>query len=153
MTFYERYAHICQRNGFDPCSQRMAEMLGTSRAAISTWSKKGSTPMGETVAAVASALHVSTDYLLGRTDDPIDYSDPDIIANLSTPVLDQFEGDVLKAVAFQNAVDNDALTEHAKYLPYIEAYNRLDPIDQGKVEAYMQGLLSNDKYAAKKKHA
>ena len=60
---------------------------------------------------------------------------------------------VPNAVAFQNAVDNDALQERAKFSPFIEAYNRLDPIDQGKVEAYMQGLLSNDKYAAKKKHA
>lgn len=39
--------------------------------AIYAW--KRSKPSGEAIAAVADVLHVSTDFLLGRTDDPSHY--------------------------------------------------------------------------------
>ena len=109
------------------------------------WNKKGSTPNGDMVAAIADALEVSADYLLGRTDDPSDYSNGDLIANVAGPILDHFDGDVKKALAFKAAVDADALAE--RNTPnVIKLYNMLDSEDKIKIEGVIQGLLLADKY-------
>ncbi len=144
MTFYSRYAQICEKHGIEPCSQRAADMFHVTRATISSWGKKNSAPKGETVATIADALGVSSDYLLGRTDDPTDYSDPDLIAEVAGPVLDHFDGNVKKAVAFRKAVDTDVQNEQMPEI--LRMYNQLDDVDQAKVEGIIQGLLLNDKY-------
>lgn len=74
MTFYERYATVCLSRGIEPCSQKAAELFHTTRATLSTWNTKGTTPMGDTVLLIANTLGVSADYLLGRTDDQTDYT-------------------------------------------------------------------------------
>ena len=74
MSFYDRYAAIAEKRGLEPCSQKAASLFGSTKATISKWNTKDITPLGNTVAAVADALEVSTDYLLGRTDDPTDYA-------------------------------------------------------------------------------
>ena len=118
---------------------------GTNRGTISMWNKKGSTPNGDMVAAIADALEVSADYLLGRTDDPTDYSNGDLIANVAGPILDHFDGDVKKALAFKAAVDADALAE--RNTPnVIKLSNMLDSEDKIKIEGVIQGLLLADKY-------
>ena len=145
MNFYERYAQTCSKRGINPCSQKTAEMFGTNRGTISMWNKKGSTPNGDMVAAIADALEVSAVYLLGRTDDPTDYSNGDLIANVAGPILDHFDGDVKKALAFKAAVDADALAE--RNTPnVIKLYNMLDSEDKIKIEGVIQGLLLADKY-------
>lgn len=148
MTFYERYAAICTEKEIDPCSQRTAEMLGVTRATISVWNTKGTTPKGEIVSAIAEALGVSSDYLLGRTDDPTDYTDPELIASLAGPVMDEFNGDVKKTKAFHDAVDADVMREQRPY--FVQMYERLDDADRLKVDGYLEGLLANEKYARKK---
>lgn len=145
MDFYTRYAQICSEKGIDPCSQKAAELFGVTRATISTWNKKGTVPKGDTVKLIADALEVSADYLLGRTDDPTDYSDGDLIASVAGPVLDHFDGDVKKALAFKAAVDADALAERNQ-TPITKLYNMLDDEDKIKVEGVIQGLLLADKY-------
>lgn len=45
----------------------VANKAGIGENAIYTWKK--STPKADTLAKVANVLHVSTDYLLGRTDE------------------------------------------------------------------------------------
>ncbi len=72
--FYDRYKSACLANGIDPCSQTTAEKFGITRSAIGSWSSKGIIPKGETVARIANVLHVSADYLLARTDIPVDCS-------------------------------------------------------------------------------
>lgn len=144
MGFYENYEKICVKKGIEPCSQRAADMFGLTRATISTWNTKGTAPKGETVAVIATALGVSADYLLGRTDDPTDYSDPSLIAELSGPVLDSFGGDVKKAAAFQKAAAADALKGGQPLI--LRLYNRLDQTDKVRVEAYIEGILTGDKY-------
>ena len=111
------------------------------------------------MAAIADALGVSADYLLCRTDDPTDYANGDLIASVAGPVLDEFDGDVEKAVKFQRAVAEDAAREYAnrgRTSPtIIRLYEQLDEIDRSKAEAFVQGLLAADKYtaAANKKNA
>lgn len=146
MRFYDQYAKICEKQGIEPCSQRAAEMFGVTRATISTWNSRDKAPMGETVKIIADSLGVSTDYLLCRTDDPTDYSNPDLIAEVAGPVLDEFNGDVEKAVVFQKAVAADVKAERSKRPHILDLYDRLDRTDRIRVEAYIEGMLTGDKY-------
>ena len=66
-------------------------------------------------------------------------------------------GDVKKALAFQRASAEDWQREQATQGKGMRLYAELDENDRGKAEAFMQGLLSQDKYSKKpvsrKKHA
>lgn len=143
MGFFERYKKLCADNGYEPTSQFMANAIGATRATISSWGKNGTVPKGETIAAIAEVFNVSSDYLLGRTDDPTDYTNPDLIAEFNTDTLEHFDGDVEKAVQFREAVDNDALSEYNGIKRVIQKFNRLDSTDQAKVEGVIEGLLMN----------
>lgn len=142
MTFFERYEKLCLANGYKPGSTQAAEVLGTSRGTISAWKTSGKVPTSEYLISIANAYHVSVDYLLGRTDDSTDYADPNL------------DGDAKKALALQKA---SAKNQSAEATPLgIALYGQLDSIDKGKAEAFMQGLLAQDKYtvpATGKKHA
>lgn len=78
MGFYERYVQVCKQFNLEPCAQSTADLFNISRSTISSWNVKGTAPKGETVAAIANALGVSTDYLLGRTDDPRDFTNAEM---------------------------------------------------------------------------
>ena len=154
MTFFERYEKLCVEQGYKPASQQAADKLGTTRGTISAWKTSGNLPKTEFIISIANIYGVSVDYLLGRTDDPTDYTDPDLIAALAGPQLDEFDGDVKKAVALQKAIAQDRAKEATPTV--LALYNQLDGIDKGKAEAFMQGLLAQDKYtvpASGKKHA
>lgn len=86
MTFYDRYAAVCLSRGIEPCSQKAADLFRTTRATLSTWNTKGTTPKGDTVLLIADTLGVSADYLLGRTDDQTDYATR--YANSEQPSVD-----------------------------------------------------------------
>lgn len=118
MDFYNRYDDLCRKRGIDPCSQKAAEALGTSRALISNW-KKGTKPNLQFVRAAADMLNTTTDYLLGRTDDPTDFS---------------------SASAEQSAGQPSVPSEVSALL------SQLDKADVEKVVIFMQGLLAGDKY-------
>lgn len=141
MTFFERYEKLCIDKGYKPASQQAAAALGTTRGTISAWKTSGSPPKNEFLISIANVYHVSVDYLLGRTDDPTDYTAPDVTADQKT------------IAALQKA----SAADQVKATPTVLAlYNQLDAVDQGKAEAFMQGLLAQDKYtvpAAGKKHA
>lgn len=122
MSFFERYAATCTEHGIEPCSQKAADLFGISRSTISSWNTKNTFPKGETVAAIADALSVSADYLLGRTDNPIDYVN-------STPVAENVSRDYIGAVP-----------------DFVSKFRMLDDVDKAKAEAYLDGLLSADKY-------
>lgn len=141
MNFYDRYTAICTEKGIEPCSQKAAEAFGVTRATISVWNKKNTAPKGETVKVIADVLGVSCDYLLGRTEDPTDYSNPELTAEMSGPVLDYFDGDVKK----------DVQKEKSQIPEILKMYNQLDSSDRIKVEGIIQGLLLQDKYQTKQK--
>lgn len=127
MSFYDRYAAIAEKRGLEPCSQKAASLFGSTKATISKWNTKDITPLGNTVAAIADALEVSTDYLLGRTDDPTDFAKGKKKPADPAPQ---------KTVAFPKA-GNDTL---------IQLISRLDPTDRLKAEGVIQGMLMQDKY-------
>lgn len=122
-TFYARYAHLCTRNGYEPCSQYMADALGTTKASISIWRKRGTTPMGDTVAAAADKLNTSTDFLLGRCEDP---------GFVGTPTDPQPIEEVKP--------DADAL------IALSNAFVALDTADRAKVEEFIALLAMQPKY-------
>lgn len=48
----------------------LAELLGIGALQINRYENEKTEPSGEVVARLAKALHISSDYLLGLTDDP-----------------------------------------------------------------------------------
>ena len=70
MSFYERYAQLCQQKGIAPVSQYAADAIGCTKATISAFAKNETTPRGEIVANAARMLDVSADFLLGLIDEP-----------------------------------------------------------------------------------
>ncbi|WAA10302.1 helix-turn-helix domain-containing protein [Fervidibacillus albus] len=50
--------------------EQLAIMVKTTKATISNYENKYSTPSNEMLKDLADALSVTTDYLLGRSDDP-----------------------------------------------------------------------------------
>lgn len=66
MTLFERIKITAKKQGLS--LQDTALKAGLSINTIYGWKSK--TPSADSVQAVADSLHVTTDYLLGNTDDP-----------------------------------------------------------------------------------
>lgn len=121
MTFFDRYAGIMEEKGLDPGSQTAADMMGVTRSAISSWKRKQSTPKGDTVAKIADVLGVSSDYLLGRTEDRTDYA--------------------------KHGSDTIIPVRKGKS-KIVRLYTLLDASDRMKAEGVIQGMLMHEKYTA-----
>lgn len=65
--FLERLLSLCSENGTD--ISNVLRSLGLSTSKGTAW-RNGSIPNGEILLKLAKHFHVSTDYLLGSTDDP-----------------------------------------------------------------------------------
>lgn len=65
--FFKRFESLCIKSGSDVSNTLRALGLSTSKG--TAW-RNGSIPNGEILLKIASYFHVSTDYLLGNTDDP-----------------------------------------------------------------------------------
>lgn len=64
--FYDIFLELCLENGEKPGPA--AEACGINRSNVSLWKSKGYTPRGDALNAIANHFGVSTDYLLGKTD-------------------------------------------------------------------------------------
>ena len=60
---------------------------------------------------LAEVLETTPAYLMGWTDNPINYEDGDLIASISPSILEHFNGDVEKSLAFLKKVEDDALSD------------------------------------------
>lgn len=65
--FYERLTSLCEKRGVK--ITHVAAELRMGSGNLSNW-KSGRMPRGESLSKLADYFHVSTDYLLGRTDNP-----------------------------------------------------------------------------------
>lgn len=63
------------------------------------------------IEAIAEALNVNPSWLIGQTDDPIDYDDPDLIASIPRSYLSACNGDIKRAYQAMQAVNDDSLRE------------------------------------------
>ncbi|EKS9965061.1 helix-turn-helix transcriptional regulator [Enterococcus faecalis] len=66
MILFERISYLAKKQGLSVFD--LAEKLNLSRNSIYSWKK--SSPKAETLEKVAEYFDVTTDYLLGRTDNP-----------------------------------------------------------------------------------
>lgn len=58
------------RKGRKITQDRLADIFGVSRSAVSMWETGASEPDHETILRLADFFNVTTDYLLGRADSP-----------------------------------------------------------------------------------
>lgn len=65
--FWTNFYNLCVSVGTSP--NAVCKELGFSSATSTHW-KNGTTPNGDAIIAIANRFRCSTDYLLGRTDDP-----------------------------------------------------------------------------------
>lgn len=65
------------RSNLGKTQEEIAKSLGLSRAAYSHFENGRNEPDYDTLKKISEYFHVSTDYLLGRTDDPLPVRDVD----------------------------------------------------------------------------
>jgi transcriptional regulator with XRE-family HTH domain len=63
--FWNVFENLCRENKGTP--NKVCKELGFSNATATKW-KKGALPSGDTVSKIAEYFNVTTDYLLGKTD-------------------------------------------------------------------------------------
>ena len=122
MAFFDRYKACCDEMGVSTHSESLANLWGVSWGSISGWKKNGIAPKQAELVKIADYFHVSTDYLLERTDDKTDYS---------------------KGVPDQAETDSD---ENQTGIKVLDMYLSLDDEDRKKAESFIDYLLSNEKY-------
>lgn len=116
--FYERFKKLCKDKGMTPT--KASQEIGFSKGSVSYWKKqnqagKDAKPDSYTTTKIADFFGVSVDYLLGRTDDPIDYdTDGDALAEIPLAYVEAANGDMKKARAIMFAAERDAQRETAR---------------------------------------
>lgn len=112
--FYKRLRDFCEENSMT--INELIKILDLSSGSPTAW-KGGVSPRPSTVAKIADYFCTTADYLLGRTDDPNDYeNDGDLIASIPLAYLEACNGDVRKAYAMMEAVDEENLGKKAPTL-------------------------------------
>lgn len=113
-NLYEHIEKLAKDRGYKNITEfcRAAEIPRATMSELKTGRTKRLS--ADTLSKIASNLSVSVDYLLGRTDDPIDYEhDADLIASIPLSYLEACDGDVRRAFAMMAAADEDAAKEKA----------------------------------------
>ncbi len=115
--FFDIFKRLCEEKGITPT--KASQEIGFSKGSVSYWKKKwvqgeDAKPDSYTAAKIADFFGVSVDYLLGRTDDPIDYNaDGDALAEIPLTYVEAAGGDMKKARAIMLAAERDAQREAA----------------------------------------
>lgn len=113
--FYDRYLKLCEAANLKP--HQAATQIGIKKGSVSYWKQQwaaGKEALPDSVNAqkIADFFGVSVDYLLGRTDDPIDYdADGDALAEIPLAYVEAAGGDMKKARAIMLAAERDAQRE------------------------------------------
>ena len=110
MTFYERYAELCKEKGLNPCGPKTETLIGVNRTTVNKWNMNGTTPKGETICLIADYFQVSTDYLLGRTENREGISNGDTVSANGKNLLALF--DQLSTSDQQDILDYCAFKVH-----------------------------------------
>lgn len=125
MILYERVSELAKKQGISVFE--LADKLHLSRNSVYSWKK--SSPKAETLEKVADYFHTTTDYLLGRTDDPNIPSTPE--EDFSDIDFDK-DGNVIKNEPEKKSegyfrLNHDGLEGQAleEYIDDVEAYAEL----------------------------
>lgn len=107
MTIFERIKETSKKRGLNIA--QLEKEAGLKERAIYAWKK--SKPSGEALSSVADVLHVSTDYLLGRTDQMnATSSDKNVADILDDETILAFDG---MEIAEE---DKEKLREYARFI-------------------------------------
>lgn len=68
LNFYDRYINLCASVKKSP--SKVAEEIGLSRPAVSSWKTGKAKPSDVTILKIAEYFNVSIDYLLGEAEEP-----------------------------------------------------------------------------------
>lgn len=88
MTLLSRTKETAKQRGLS--IEQLAKKVGISKSGLYQWDQHE--PKPSTITKVAEALNVSTDYLLGRTDDMNISSSDDHITDINTDGVFFFDG-------------------------------------------------------------
>lgn len=128
--FYEIFKNLCDEKGITP-TKASAE-IGFSKGSVSYWKKKyisgiDAKPDSYTTAKIADYFNVSVDYLLGRTEDRINYdTDGDALADIPLTYVEAANGDMKKARAIMLAAERDAQRESAQRREQYQRFSKQD---------------------------
>lgn len=128
--FFDVFKRLCEEKGISPTAA--SREIGFSKGSVSYWKKQYSLgvdakPDSYTAAKIADFFGVSVDYLLGRTDDPIDYdADGDALAQIPLTYVEAAGGDMKKARAIMLAAERDAQREAAAQRGDLARYSTSD---------------------------
>lgn len=127
MTIHERIKARRKECGLS--ADDVAAELGVSRATVYRYESAEIANMGiDKVEPLARVLHTSPAYLMGWTDDPIDYEDDALLEDIRLDLLHEWQEEGLtqaqmarRWLAVQRAEHDDALREQAQMAtPQIE---------------------------------
>lgn len=107
---FDRIKELAKKQGLS--INLLEEKLGYSRNTI--YNLKNSKPSTERISEIADYFHVSTDYLLGRTDNPIIASDNKANTNLGPAETEL-------VAAFRNQTQNMTEEEKVRFNKAIES--------------------------------
>lgn len=106
MTLLSRTKEIAKKRGMS--MESLANKVGISKSGIYQWDKHE--PKPSTIQKVADVLHVSTDYLLGRTDDMNPAQSNNELSSFDEEIMMAFDG---KPIPDE---DKEKLLEFARFL-------------------------------------
>lgn len=107
----------------DLSQSELAEKVGISKSSINMYERGEREPGIEMLESIADYFNVDMGYLLGRSDDPTNYNDPDLIASIPLTYMEACENDVRRAWKMMQSVDRDA---HNEAVPSMEQNNKID---------------------------
>lgn len=112
MTLVSRIKEVAQKQDMSVID--VALKAGIAENSIYGWTQK--TPKSDTLSKVADVLHVSTDYLLGRTEDPFVVNNKDNLINIDdASLLIAFDGKVV------DEDDKQAMINALRYHRYMKS--------------------------------
>ncbi len=110
--FLERILALCKAQKIS--KNKLLTDLNLNKSAFVNWGNRGNIPSGDVVAKIADYFHVSTDYLLGRTDDPGPVGAAEEPSPLRSTLLHNF--DQLNQEGQEKLVDtSDDMVSSGKY--------------------------------------
>lgn len=112
--FYDVYIQLCIEKGISP--SKAAQEIGFNKSSITNWKNNGYTPRQEILMKIAEYFNVSTDYLLGKTDEK----------NKPTTDCDKLNEDDIKVALFDGDknVPDEAWDDVKDYIKFIKGkYN------------------------------
>jgi len=106
--------------------------LDLDKSSFFNWERRGTIPSGDVVAKIADYFHVSTDYLLGRTDDPSP------VGEVKTPTPDAEDDPLRSALLYNfsqlNREGQERLVETSDDMVSSRKYIKSDPAKLGKTK-------------------